>query len=74
MKILTDFQTYTQLRDAMRCMIHAGAFNSLAFEDAWQMTENIKNRHGGMPPLPDDYDYEADNMETAETANMEGRR
>ena len=56
----------------MAAMLKAGQFQSLPFQDAWLASERIKNRHGGMPPLPDS--YEADDMELAETANMEGRR
>lgn len=53
---MSDFKTYVQLRDAMRCMIRAGAFNSLAFQDAWQQTENLKAKYNGMPPLPPEFE------------------
>ena len=56
MKTPTDYQKYHQLRDAMRDMIKAGQFHSEAFQDAWAQSENIKNRHGGNPPMPDDLD------------------
>ena len=69
---MSDFTRYHQLREAMAAMLKAGQFQTLPFQDAWLASERIINRHGGMPPLPDD--YEADNMEAAETANMEGRR
>lgn len=69
---MTDHTKYHQLQSAMRCMIHAGQLQSDAFQDAWRQCETIKNKHGGLPPIPDD--YTAAEMELAETANMEGTR
>lgn len=67
----TDFQTYHDLQAAMRCMIHAGQLESDAFKDAWQQCEDLKNRNGGFPPIPDE---EAEELEDCEVANMEGTR
>ena len=71
---MSDFTRYQQLRDAMAAMLKAGQFQTLPFQDAWQQMETLKNKNGGLPPLPENSDYEADNMEAAETANLQGLR
>lgn len=53
----TDHQTYHDLQAAMKCMTRAGMFNTMAFQDAWQMSEKIKSKYGGLPPPPDDIDF-----------------
>jgi len=68
----SDFQKYQDLQAAMHCMIRSGQFQSAAFQDAWQQSENVKARYGGMPPIPEDYDDEE--QELCETANMMGTR
>lgn len=50
----TDHQTYHDLQAAMKCMTRAGQLQSDAFKDAWQQCEDLKNKNGGFPPIPDE--------------------
>lgn len=70
---MTDHERYQQLQTQMRQMIREGKHNYQIFQDAWEESNTILNRHGGFPPIPPD-DYDAQNMELAEQANMEGTR
>jgi len=71
---MSDFTRYHQLREAMAAMLKAGQFQSLPFQDAWQQVEALKNKHKGLPPLPESGDYEAQEQEDCETANLQGLR
>ena len=53
---MSDFTRYHQLREAMAAMLKAGQFQSLPFQDAWQQMETLKNKNGGLPPLPPEWE------------------
>lgn len=69
----TDFTRYQEIQEQMRVMIREGRYNYLTFQDLWEESEAIVAAHGGMPPEPPD-DYEAQEQEACELANMEGTR
>ena len=68
----TDFQRYQEIQSQMRAMIRAGQYNYQTFDDLWHESNEIINRHGGFPPLPDD--EQALELWACETANMQGLR
>lgn len=72
MKSKDDFTRYHEIQAQMRTMIKEGKMDSAAFTADWLECESIKNRHGGLPPPPDD--YEAQEQEACEMANMKGLR
>lgn len=72
MKSKDDFTRYQEIQEQMRVMIRNGQYNYLTFNDAWTELEAIKAKHGGFPPPPDD--YEAQEQEACEMANMKGLR
>ena len=46
----TDFERYQELQRKLNELIAAQRYNSWEFTSLWQELENVKNRHGGMPP------------------------
>jgi hypothetical protein len=54
MSAISDWQRYNQLSHRCREMIRDGQIHYALFDDAFAEITEIKRRHGGMPPVPDD--------------------
>jgi len=70
MNTTQDFQRYHELRHRMTELLRSGHHETTEFESCWREIVQIKNRHGGFPPMPDD----GTEMELCELANLEGTR
>lgn len=56
---LSDYERYERIQAKMRTLLHpTGALDSKSVRDEfmalWAKSEQIKNRHGGMPPQPEE--------------------
>lgn len=52
-----DYQCYLIAQDAMKLLRSrhgVAAIDLPEYQAAWRMAEAIKNKHGGMPPKPED--------------------
>ncbi len=49
----SDYQQYLDVQKKIGALVEKGDFESAEFRQLWQENENIKNRHGGMPPAKD---------------------
>jgi len=45
-----DSDRYKELQLLLANLLHTGQKDAPEFRSAWQESENIKNRNGGMPP------------------------
>lgn len=69
---MSDFDQYQSAHSKMRVLIRTGRYCSPEFQVAWETAQAIKNKHGGFPPAPDD--YEDREQAECEDANMRGTR
>ena len=56
-RINPDYFTYIKLQRAMKELRHRygiAGIDDAAFQNAWNASEEIKNRYGGMPPSWDE--------------------
>lgn len=72
--IMSDFEKYQNLQTQMRQLIRDGRHNYQIFADAWEQSEGLKHKHGGIPAIPEGFDWDAWQQEQAEESNMQGTR
>lgn len=70
----SDFQKYQNLQTQMRNLITEGKHDSPEFQAAWLASEEIKNRHGGLPAIPEGFDPDAFEQEQCELEVERGNR